>query len=830
MIYLVKRLALTAWVVAFFYPAVIAAQTISFAPVQSIQSGSSGGRAIVAADFDRDGKLDFAVASFNSSNVSVLLGAGNGTFNTPPAFTVSFPKSPVALAAADFDNDGIVDLAVADSAPSSNSSLYILLGNGDGTFASPVTISLGVQSISHSIAVGDFDRDGDLDLAVTSDSSKTLSILLGDGSGGFSVANTTITHFPQSVVAVDFDRDGKLDLAVADNTTVFVFPGVGDGTFGSGIDIVQGSGPGFIAVGDFDRDGILDLAVTSLSSKKVFIRRGTGNLGLGAASFAAGVGFAVSGIPQSILAADLNGDGSLDLVTTSLSSSSASVLAGLGTGAFAKAKSFALGAVSFAAAVGDFDADGRPDILAARLTTTNTSLLLNATAFTFSGDLAAASPVAVGDAPRAVATGDFNRDGRVDLAVANAGAGNVSIRLGSGGGGFTAAADVPVGAAPAAIAIADFDRDGKLDMVVANSGAGNVSVFLGNGNGTFTAASTPTVTVGATPVAAVAGDWDGDGKPDVAVVNQGSGSGSVSILLGNGDGTFTGPSDVTVGSSPSAVVAGDFNGDGILDLAVTDSTDNNVSILIGAVDGTFTQPDLPFSTGAGPSAVATGDFDADGKLDLAVANATDDNVSILLGNGNGTFAAAVSLPAGNSPSSIVAADFNRDGKLDLAVTLKDDDKVAVLIGDGTGTFDGTLFSSPFSVGNAPSALATGDFNNDGRLDLAVANENTDNVSIMLNTSPSPVVLSPAAGETWNVNSQQTIRWVDSGAGATVNIQLSRDNGATWTTIFKKTSNDGIQNWTVTVPATNVNQAQIRVCPTLKGALCLATSDTFTIAP
>jgi len=823
-----KILALAAWTAVLFYPALSLGQTISFAPMQNIPDAASGSRSIVAADFNRDGKLDFAVASLNGKSINVVLGHGNGTFDTPSA-PITFANGLVAIVAADFNNDGMVDLAVADSTPSSNSTLFILLGNGDGTFAFPVSISLGVVSISHSIAVGDFNRDGNLDMAVTSDSSQTLSILIGDGGGLFSRTNQTLNHSLQYVVAADFDRDGILDLAVADTLTVFLFPGVGNGTFAAGIDIVQGSSPGGLAVGDFDGDGILDLAVSSFATKKVFIRRGLGDFSLGSASFAAAVSFGVSSTPKYILAADLNGDGNLDLLTASASSSTLSVLPGLGNGTFGKSKSFTVKSLSFFAAIGDFDGDGRPDILAAIFFGSNASLLLNTTPVAFSGDMAATpSPVTVGSAPRAVATADFNRDGDLDLAVANSGGNNVSILLGAGGGGFGAPAPLPVGPAPAGIAIADFNRDGKPDMVVANSGDGTISIFVGDGAGAFAAASTATVTFGTAPVAAVTGDWDGDGKQDLAVVDQTENK--VFIFLGNGDGTFGAPSNVTVGADPSAIAVGDFNRDGIPDLAVTNSTDDNVSILLGDGLGAFTQPSGPFGAGSGPSSVATGDFDGDGVLDLAVANSTDDNVSILLGGGDGTFGAATNIPlgAGTAPSSIVAGDFNRDGKLDLAVANKDDDKIAIFIGNGSGAFDGTLFGSPFSVGDAPSALAGGDYNNDGRPDLAVVNEAAGNVSIMLNIPPSPVILSPTTGETWNINTQRTIKWVLAGVGETVNIQLSRDAGTTWTTIFKKSSNDGIQTWTVT--GLQTTQARIRVCSTVKLGPCTLPSGLFAIAP
>src|SRR5581483_4655388 len=434
-------------------------------------------------------------------------------------------------------------------------------------------------------------------------------------------------------------------------------------------------------------------------------------------------------------------------------------------------------------------------------------------------------------APEALAVGDFNRDGKLDLAVANNSSNNVSVLLGDGAGAFALTGESPVaaGGAPNGVATGDFNRDGILDLAVANTGGG-LSIFIGNGDGTFDPASTPTVAADTTPAAVVIGDFNGDGKLDLAVANNGSDN--VSILVGNGDGTFLSAINTGVGTGPIALAAGDFDRDGVPDLAVVNSG-GGVSILLGVGDGNFTQPlGSPFGVGTTPSAVAIGDFDGDGIPDLAVANSGSGNVSVLLGNGDGTFAAAVNFSVGSSPSSVAAADWDGDGKLDLAVGNAADDNVSILIGDGDGGFSSflaTAVGSPFAVGSTPSALVAGDFNRDGKLDLAAANADGDNVSILLNTAPPPVVIAPLGGAVWTIGSTQTICWSNAGAGTTVNIWLSRDGGATWKTILKNSPNDGSQTWKVTKPATVGNSAIIRVCPNAKGPVCASpSSDPFMI--
>jgi hypothetical protein len=293
-------------------------------------------------------------------------------------------------------------------------------------------------------------------------------------------------------------------------------------------------------------------------------------------------------------------------------------------------------------------------------------------------------------------------------------------------------ADYPIGVGPIGVIAADFNGDGKPDLASANSGGNTISVLLSNGDGTFT--SKPTLATGSVPYSLTAGDFNGDGKLDLAVANFASGAPSiVSIFLGNGDGTFQAPATYAVGRGPISVVTGDFNGDSKLDLAVANQNDHTVSILLGNGDGTF-QPNVDYAAGTTDvAAVAIGDFNRDGKLDLAVTNPSSDTVSVLLGNGDGTFSAPVAYATGNSgdhPIAVFAVDLNGDGKVDLAVTNLNAKTVAILLGKGDGTFNPRVTypttNGPF-IG--PSAINMGDFNGDGKVDLAITNQH-DTVSIL----------------------------------------------------------------------------------------------------
>ena len=250
---------------------------------------------------------------------------------------------------------------------------------------------------------------------------------------------------------------------------------------------------------------------------------------------------------------------------------------------------------------------------------------------------------------------------------------------------FATAGTYLAGIGPAYIAVTDFNGDGKRDLAVANFNSDNISILLGNGDGTFGAAVN--YGAGIRPSSLALADFNGDGKVDLAATNTGfdPASGTISILLGNGDGTFQAAVNYAngTGSGPGSVAAADFNADGKLDLAVANEASNNLSILLGNGDGTF-QGAVNLASGNGPHSVAIGDFNGDGKPDLAVAVFGPGSVFIRLGNGDGTFQSVTSYAAGDGPTSVAIADFNGDGKLDLAVVNNVSGNVSILLGSGDG--------------------------------------------------------------------------------------------------------------------------------------------------
>jgi hypothetical protein len=340
-----------------------------------------------------------------------------------------------------------------------------------------------------------------------------------------------------------------------------------------------------------------------------------------------------------------------------------------------------------------------------------------------------------GTNPLSLAVADVNRDGKLDLIVANNTDGNVGVLLGDGTGSFLNQMTFASGPTPIAVAVADVNGDGKPDILVANYGSSSVSVLLGNGNGTFQ--NPQSFATGNEPIALTTADVNGDGKQDILVANYSSGT--VSVLDGNGDGTFQPQQTFAAGAHPISIAAADLNLDGKPDIAVSNYTSSTVSVLLGTGGGSFSSPQT-FAVGRKPRSIVVSDINTDGKPDLIVVNKTDGAASILLGNGDGTFQAQITSYVGASPNAVAVADVNGDGKEDLIVAdggTTYPGTVAVLLGNRDGTFQPAV---NFNTGANPYSVAVADLNDDGRLDIATANQRSNTASVLLGDVP-PAVLS-----------------------------------------------------------------------------------------
>jgi hypothetical protein len=356
---------------------------------------------------------------------------------------------------------------------------------------------------------------------------------------------------------------------------------------------------------------------------------------------------------------------------------------------------------------------------------------------------AANSPLQVSE-PFGIVAADFNEDGKPDLAIAANVRMYIYLGNGNGTFTPTPTSPISVPSPPyddfgspylGPIAVGDFNNNGHLGLAVGMFQNDAAVILFGNGNGSFAPSSAAFANALGQPTSAIAAaDFNADGKLDLVITNQLLGQSPV--VLGYGNGAFNTAGDLFSSGFSAAAAVGDFNADGKLDVAVasggsTAYPDSGVTVSLGKGDGTFTEASgSPIPLGQNLSAIATADFNGDGKLDLAATDSAGNAVIILLGNGDGTFGAPTTIPVGNGPDAIVAADFNNDGKLDLAVANYGDGTITLLLGNGDGTFTQAA-GSPFTVGQHPYQITVADFNGDGKIDLATANLSDYTVSILL---------------------------------------------------------------------------------------------------
>ena len=708
--------------------------------------------------------LSFTLALSFTRAASAL--NGSPVFAQPPTYA-SAGVSAISVAVGDLNGDGIPDMVVVNQCVDSScsvGSVGVLLGNGDGTFQPAQSFASG-GLFSYSVAVGDFNGDGKSDVVVANEcqtsacSGGSVSILLGNGDGTLQPAQSYASGgvYAFSVAVADFNGDGKSDVVVANECqtsacgggSVGVLLGNGDGTFQPAQSYASGGSATFsVAVGDFNGDGKPDVALANLCQTSACSSGGISVLlGNGDGTFQPPQSYASGGQDAySVAVGDLNGDGRLDLVvgnecqTSSCNSGGVSVLLGNGDGTFQPPQSYASGGVFvLSVALGDLNGDGKLDVVAGDRRSGDVSVLLG----NGDGTVQAAQLYSSWNLYSAVVS-DINGDGKADvLAVnlcqpGNCGSGSVSVMLGNADGSLQAdRAFTSSGIGPNYLAVGDLNGDSKLDMVVADnclssSNCNNnvVSVMLGNGDGTFQPGQTYSVGGAANSSSVNIADLNGDGKPDLLVTNKcsdsGCNNGSISVLLGNGNGTFQAAQSYSSGGRYALIAAvADFNGDGKLDVAVSNDNDQTVGVLLGNGDGTF-QPARTYPSGAGlPQAIAVGDFNGDGKPDIVVANFGV--VGILLGNGDGTFQPVVTYSFGSGyGNSVAVADFNGDGKADLVVS--NSNGIGVLLGNGDGTFQPVqtyALSNPAS--GAANSVVVGDFNGDGKADVIAAGQTATSI-------------------------------------------------------------------------------------------------------
>ncbi len=835
------------------------ATTPSFAPQQTFATGS-GANFVAVADFNGDGKPDLAVDNEGPNTVSVRLNttpAGSATVSFAPQLILPTSSYPVFIAVGDLNGDGKPDLAVDDQPSNIVSVALNTTASGATTPSFTPQRTFPVGGGSASIAVGDFNSDGKLDLAVTNDHDGTLSVLLnstplGATTPSFTSQQTFATGIaPAQGVVGDFNGDGKPDLAVANDgsNTVSVLLNDSAGPIalnGSPATGTISSGPEAPAAVAVVADTTPQSAVVNTpfaTPLAVDVRNAAGHLvqnvsvtfsapGGGssgrfgsntsatvvtnASGRATAPTFTANTIAGSFIVMAQAAGGSSPSTSFSLTNTPAAastlIVAGFPSPVTAgTAGNFTVtaqdpygntatgytGRVHFtsgdaqAALPDDYTfqaADNGRHLFGAVLKTAGTQALTATDSGTpgLTGtqagivvqpaaaarlDLSAparvfpnapfAVTVIVRDPFNNVATGYTSTvrfrstdplaglTGDYTFMPGDAGQHTFSMTLGTAGRQtivardtaqralrghvpirvtpqrFYPAEDFPVGANPQAVAVGDFNGDGIPDLAVANGDDDTVSILLGQGDGTFVNAGT--LATDLYPLAVVATDLAGDGIEDLVVVNRDSST--LTVYLGNGDSTFQPGRVYAVGLFPSAVAVADVTGDGVPDLVVADTADAGVDVLLGNGDGTFQTP-IYSAVGGFPVALAVADVNGDGLADVVTANPGSNTISVLLGNGDGSFRLDSQriYRVGTGPVGVAAADLTGDGIPDLAVANNGSNTVSVLLGNGDGSFQP---ARSFAAGAGPTAIVATDVNGDGVPDLAVANQNDNTVSVLV---------------------------------------------------------------------------------------------------
>jgi hypothetical protein len=736
---------------------------------------------------------------------------------------------------ADINEDGRLDRLTGTGSSFGDPNIYIDLGEQAGRFGERLMVAVAAFPSTESdfvdistIQVADFNADGNLDLFVASTTffQRFVAVLLGDGTGNFVESFRIGTAgFPNSIAVGHMNGDNNLDLVVATNNIccpapndgrLQVLSGNGDGTFGSADveSLPNGVLPRGLALADLDEDGDLDVAVgqiwQSFRMTSLIVLRNNG-----AGQLTRILDLNTNRIVDRVFAADVNADDHVDIVFAQQSSgieayTPVSVIYGDGAGGFSTVGDLPLGNSDRLIAVLDVNDDGNLDIVTGHIRTSPAAfgpVVSERGLEIYAGDSAGGFSLQdIYRGPRTptdLLVRDIDLDGDDDLLSFESH--RAEVLLSNDDGTFDGwEADLPTGNGPRQAALGDLDDDGDLDLV-STAGApnqqGTVSVQLGQGDGRFGPADATNISDGTvTPDAVVIGDVDGDGDLDVVTANRyvgfygGGSDGAVSVLLGNGSGVVTPPSDIVISSDPVALALGDIDGDGDLDIVAATRRSygggaNSVVVLRGVGGGQFAAP-LVLGLPDFPASIALGDVDNDDDLDIITAN--NDQVvstSLFRNLGAGTFDPAPETPVtGIFAQAMALADLDDDDDLDLVISTNG--QLAVSLGGGAvsgfeppelynvpfnarvltvadvdrdghpdvmlvstdslmvvapGLGDGTVGPlRSFTVGLDPVSLAAGDLDNDDDLDFVTVNHNADSFSVRLNSIILPSSPSPAA--------------------------------------------------------------------------------------
>lgn len=681
---------------------------------------------IASGDFDNDGLTDLVSVSEEGNAYYVTIKSLDGSYPAPTTYSLPTGSTPTSVAVADFNLDGKKDLVITRGG---SNSAQIFTGDGDGSFTAGNVISVG-SGVQH-VTVADFNSDGRPDFATINTQTFTVAINNATSPGTFTSSNVSTGGNSFYLLAGDFTSDGKVDILVSRSNinSVRLYPGNGNGAFGTATSISVGNQPWGSVAGDFNKDGNLDAAVVNEFSDSVSILLGTGS-GLSSSPMR----FSTVDDPVDITVGDFNNDSNLDLAIVGYDSNTLQVRVGDGTGNFATSTNYTVGAQPFSVIVGKFNNDASLDIVTANHSGRNLSIVANNCCSPF-----VLQPAVIQN----TSTGDYYTQ---PLMVEE-------------GGKYTYL--VTAGALPPGLQLSNDAAGALLSGIVNQSGTYNFTITAStpgcasSSRNYSLVVATPTknfgfnygnsIPVSSSPSNTVAADLNSDGLLDLAVVNYAGNK--VTTFAGDGKGKLTLDETATTGAGPNGLASGDFNEDGVTDLVTANVIGKNISVLICKYpdyivgDGPYPfyyAPAVNYSVANAAQAVAVGDFNQDGHQDLAVAVDGQSSiftnqyasVTIFNGRGDGTFTNGPRIEitlAVTKMKSLAVGDFNKDGKHDIATANFNNNNVTICLATGPNSFSKSLVG----VGTGPVAVRIGDFNKDGKQDIVTANSTSANISVAL---------------------------------------------------------------------------------------------------
>ncbi|CAF1295038.1 unnamed protein product, partial [Adineta steineri] len=688
---------------------------------------------VAIGHFNNDNFIDIVIANYGSHSIGIFFGYGNGHFTLEVTYSIGISQ-PLLVLVHDVNNDDQLDII---SVNNGTNSISIIFGYNNGTFSREMLYSTGYDSLPFAAAIGDFNNDKQVDIAIINYGTCTVSILLGYGQGLFAFENIYFIGYnarPYSIAVRDLNKDHKLDIIVGNSGTgtVVAFFGFGNGTFGNKSTFTSNIfGPQEIVIADVNNDDVEDIIITNSFNNSVWIFIGD-NEGNFSTQITASTG--VNSNPTSIISVDLNNDKYKDVIVVDKGTNNIIVMLGYSPISFLNKTRYSNGIDSpSSVAVGHFNNDNRLDFVVVNSQGSNIVIFLADS----NGGFTMNDTYSTGfmTYPKTVAIADFDNDTQLDIIVTFFTDDVIKIFFGTGIGIFGNRTSYSTGveSGSQSIAIGDVNNDGRLDIVVGNVYAANIGLFIAIDYRKFEYRTIYMIGNNANPYSVALGYFNNDNRLDI--VFAADAENNLIIIFGLGNGTFINPAAFPLGydSAPYSIVLADFNNDTKLDIAVACQKLFNIQIFLALANGTFANP-KPYLTQdkAPPISIAISDFNNDKILDIAVGHLNSSYIGIFIGIADGSFTNQITFSTGKQTSSSVIAvgNFNNDDYMDVVIANTQLNNIEIFIRYDSG---GIIHSHTYSTGSAtnPHSILVGDFNHDNQFDIAVANYGTGTISVLI---------------------------------------------------------------------------------------------------